>query len=157
MSSDRLGQEARDWHPSEARTVKHLDCSPSRRVNRRNGPKVPLYEAERSLRKLKRTVEHIEPRIYRIEIRFNKSNSCLQHMCADLEIEPENATKIDKDGWGICQQLELWFQEIEEERIVLHIQKPHGRHSRKYVEDLQNFFKRLKNLEYVEDLKEIGY
>ena len=77
-------------------------------------------------------------------------------MCADLEIEPENATKIDEDGWGICQQLELWFQEIEEERIVLHIQKPRGRHNRKYVEDLQKFLKRLKNLEYVEHLKEIG-
>jgi hypothetical protein len=64
---------------------------------------------------------------------------------------------IDEDGWGICQRLELWFQVIEEERIVLHIQKPFRSHDRKYVEDLQNFFKRLKDLEYVEHLKEIGY
>ena len=34
-------------------------------------------------------------------------------MCTDLEIEPENAPKIDEDGWGICQQLELWFQDID--------------------------------------------
>ena len=78
-------------------------------------------------------------------------------MCADLKIEPENAATIDEGDWGVCQQLELWFQEIDEQRIVLHIQIPHGRHNRKYVEDLQKFFKGLKKLEYVEHLREIGY
>jgi len=100
-------------------------------------------------------MKNIEARIYRIQILFRKTVN-IKTFCHDLSIRPENTTEISEDKWGLRDYLELWFQEIIDNRIVLHIQKQYYKSDRKYIENLQQFFEAIDSLDYVENIVEIN-
>jgi len=100
-------------------------------------------------------MKNIEARTYRIQILFKKIVN-IKTFCHDLSIRPENTTEISEDKWGLRDYLELWFQEITDNRIVLHIQKQYYKSDRKYIENLQQFFEAIDSLDYVENIVEIN-
>lgn len=99
----------------------------------------------------------IEPKIYLIQVFFKQADPHqIDRLCRDLGITPENATEIGEDDWGLRGYLELWFQEITDNSIILHIQKQRNKSAKKYIENLQHFFCDLEALEYVERIVDIG-
>lgn len=83
----------------------------------------------------------LELRIYRLILYFDTLKSWnVQNLCKDLGTMPEQQEPIQEDEWGIRGVLELWFQEIEESSLTLHIQKKHSSHKKKYLKDLEEFF-----------------
>lgn len=102
-------------------------------------------------------MEKIEPRIYEIEITFDEKGVNLDKFCRELSIKPENCEQIQEDDWGICGRLEIWFQEVRNQQIKLHIQKKHFIHDRKYLEELNRFFQQLNQLEYVREIKDTQF
>ena len=99
----------------------------------------------------------LEPKIYLIQVFFKQADSRqIDRLCRDLGITPETATEIGEDDWGLRGNLELWFQEITDKSITLHIQKQHSKSVKKYIENLQHFFDDLDSLEYVECIVDMG-
>lgn len=81
----------------------------------------------------------------------------MQKLSTDLGISAEQQEPIKEDEWGIRGVLELWFQEIEDSNITLHIQKKHSFHKKTYLKDLEEFFHDLGNLDYLKKYEEIGF
>ncbi len=99
-----------------------------------------------------------EPRVYRIELHIDSSQPwSMEQLCKDLCIMVEQGETIQEDEWGARGVLELWFQEIEESDIVLHIQKKHFSHKKRYLNDLELFFCDLDNIDYIKNYEEIHY
>lgn len=99
----------------------------------------------------------LEPKIYLIQIFFKQPDSHqIDRLCRDLGVTPENATEIGEDDWGLRGYLELWFQEITDKSITLHIQRQRNKSAKKYIENLQHFFEDLDALEYVERIVDIS-
>jgi len=99
-----------------------------------------------------------EPRIYRVVLHIDDSKSwSMQQLCKDLFITAEQQEPIQEDEWGVRGVLELWFQEIENNNITLHIQKKHSTHKKKYLKDLEEFFCDLDNIDYLKNHEEIDY
>lgn len=100
----------------------------------------------------------LEPRIYRLVLYFDASKPWdMQHLCKDLCIMAEQQDPIQEDEWGIRGVLELWFQEIEENRLTLHIQKKHSFRKKKYLKELEEFFCDLDHIDYIKSYQEIGF
>ncbi|MBN1517041.1 hypothetical protein JXA32_10795 [Candidatus Sumerlaeota bacterium] len=101
-------------------------------------------------------METIEPRIYRLKLRFDESKPwSMKQLCSDLAITAEQQEPIHEDKWGLRGLLELWFQEINKNEIILHIQKKHSSYKRKYLEDLRKFFSDLDQVAYIQGYEEI--
>ncbi|MEI8573064.1 hypothetical protein U737_05280 [Methylomonas sp. LW13] len=95
----------------------------------------------------------LEPKIYILKVFFKQSDFLqVKRLCSDLGIMPENTNEIGEDDWGHRGYLELWFQEVTDKSITLHIQKQRNKTAKKYMENLQQFFDDLYSLEYVEYL-----
>ncbi|MDA3898281.1 MAG: hypothetical protein PF482_19265 [Desulfobacteraceae bacterium] len=101
----------------------------------------------------------VEPRPYRLQIDINPQKSWnINRFCEQLcIIHPESTKQITEDNWGIKGHIELWFQEIDENHFIIHIQKKHSTHKRKYLEQLEELFKNFDRNECIRSYKEIGY
>jgi hypothetical protein len=100
----------------------------------------------------------IEPRPYRLRINLNPQKSCsIDWLCEQLGIQPENTERIKEDDWGVKGHIELWFQEITEQHLVVHIQKKHSTHKRKYLEQLEELFNEFDRNGCIRSYKNIGY
>lgn len=102
-------------------------------------------------------MKNIQPRIYTIKIVFDQAKEWeIADLARRLDITPERADRIEEDGWGIRNSLEIWFQEIGKNHIVIHIQKKHYTHDRKYCQQLEEFFSDLEQIDFIESVIELG-
>jgi hypothetical protein len=94
-------------------------------------------------------VSALEPRIYSVEVIFTQLPS-LSRFARDPNITPDASPEIEEDSWGILDSLEIWFQEVDERGLTLHIQRAHFKRHETYIKDLQHFLEDIIALEYVE-------
>lgn len=98
----------------------------------------------------------IERRIYRLELHLDSSKPWrMEQLCKDLCVKAERREPIQEDEWGTRGVLELWFQEIENDYMILHIQKKHSSHKKRYLQDLELLFSDLDNIKYIANYREI--
>jgi len=81
----------------------------------------------------------------------------MEQLCKDLCVKAEQGDPIQEDQWGTRGVLELWFQEIKNDYIVLHIQKKHSSHKKRYLQDLELLLSDLDNIKYIANYQEIHY
>lgn len=103
-------------------------------------------------------LQNLEPRVYELKITFSDGLPwTLEKLCHDLSIRPEQSQPIGEDDWGLRDRLELWFLEVDENALVLHVQKKHSTSKKKYLEDLETFLCDMDALDYVANCEEINH
>jgi len=95
----------------------------------------------------------LEARVYFAEVLFKQHRPPLAQFARDLNIVPELVPEIEEDSWGTRGSLEIWFQEINGQKLTLNIQRAHFKRKETYVRGLENFLGDIETLTYVEQVQ----
>ncbi len=98
-------------------------------------------------------MDEFSAKIYELIIFFTEPGEYVEKLCRDMGVVPEHSGDINKDDWAISGVLEIWFQEILPDKIKLHMQKAHFKHDKTYISQLEQFYRNMMQLKYIDSVQ----